>query len=52
MRDASGFIFHHEEEWGGVTRIMFSMIMDKFCHGKVFDPIKRCRAAVDAEVGF
>jgi hypothetical protein len=52
MRDASGFISHHEEEWGGIMGVVLSVVMDKFCHGKVLDPIKRCGAAVNAEIGF
>jgi hypothetical protein len=52
MGNASRFISHHEEERRGVTGIMFLVVVDKFCHGKVLDPIKRCRAAIDAEVGF
>jgi hypothetical protein len=52
VRNASGFISHHEEEWGGVTGIMFLVIVNEFCHGEVLDLIKRCRAAIDAEVGF
>jgi hypothetical protein len=52
MRDTSRFISHHEEEWGGVTGIMFSVVVNEFCHRKVLDPIERCRAAIDAEVGF
>jgi hypothetical protein len=52
MRNASRFISHHEEEWGGVARIMLSMVVDEFCHRKVFDPIERCRAAIDAEISF
>jgi hypothetical protein len=31
---------------------MFLMVMDEFCHGEMFNPIKRCRGAVDAEIGF
>jgi hypothetical protein len=52
VRDASGFISHHKEEWGGIAGIVFSMIMDEFCHGKMLDPIKRCRVAVGVEVSF
>jgi hypothetical protein len=52
VRNTSGFISHHEEKWGGIMGVVFSMIMNEFCHGKVLDPIKRCRAAVDAKVGF
>jgi hypothetical protein len=52
VRDASGFISHHEEEWGGIVGVVFLMVVDEFCHGKMFNPIKRCRAAVDVEIGF
>jgi hypothetical protein len=52
MRDASRFISHHEEEWGGITGVVFSMIVKKSCHRKVLNPIKRCKAAINAEIGF
>jgi len=52
MRDASRFISHHKEERGGVAGVMLSVVVDEFCHGKVLNPVERCRAAVDAEVGF
>jgi hypothetical protein len=52
MRNALGFISHNEEEWRGIVRVMFSMIMDEFCHRKVLDPIERCGAAINAEIGF
>jgi len=32
--------------------IVFLIIMNKFCHGEMLNPIKRCRVAVDAEVSF
>jgi hypothetical protein len=32
--------------------IMFSVIVDEPCHGKVLDPIEGCRMAIDAKVGF
>jgi hypothetical protein len=52
VRDASGFISHHEEERGGVAGVMFSVVVDEFCHGEVLNPVERCGAAIDAEVGF
>jgi hypothetical protein len=52
MRDTSRFISHHKEEWRGVAGVMFSVVVDEFCHGEVLNPIERCGAAVDTEVSF
>jgi len=52
MRDASRFISHHKEERRGVARIMLSVVVDEFCHRKVLDPVERCRAGIDAKIGF
>jgi len=52
MRDALWFITHHEEEWGGVMGVMFSMIIDEFCYRKMFNPIKRYRVTIDVKVSF
>jgi hypothetical protein len=52
MRDASRFISHHEEEWGGVMGVVFSVIVDEFCHGEVLNPFERCRVAVDVKISF
>jgi hypothetical protein len=37
----SWFITHHEEEWGCVSRIMLSVVMDEFGDGEMFNPIFR-----------
>jgi hypothetical protein len=52
VRDASRFISHHKEEWRGIMGVMLSVVVDELCHGKVLDPIERCGAAVNAEIGF
>jgi hypothetical protein len=36
--NGSGFIAHHEEERGGISGVVFSMVMDELCHREVLDP--------------
>jgi hypothetical protein len=50
--DSSGFISHHEEEWGGVTSTVLVGVVDEFSKGEVLGPFSRGRTAIDAEVGF
>jgi hypothetical protein len=43
---------HHEIEWGGITRVVFSVIMDKCCKGKMLNPCFRVSSAIDPKIGF
>jgi hypothetical protein len=43
---------HHEIEWGGITRVVFSVIMDTFCKGKMLNPCFRVSSAIDLKIGF
>jgi hypothetical protein len=52
MRECLRFISHHEEEWGCVSGIMLSMVMNEFSDWEVFNPIFGVRPAIDVEVGF
>jgi len=52
VRDSTGFISHHEEEWRGIAGVMLSMVMDEFCHGEVLHPVSWGSTAVDTKIGF
>jgi hypothetical protein len=52
MGKQSWVIAHHKVEWGGITGVMLSVVMDKFCEGKMFYPCFRVSTAMDAEVCF
>jgi hypothetical protein len=52
MGECSWFISHHEEEWGCISGIVLSMVMDEFSDWEVFNPIFGVWPAIDAEIGF
>jgi hypothetical protein len=43
---------HHEVEWRGIAGVVFSVVMDEFCEGKVFDPCFRVVVTIDPEIRF
>lgn len=51
MGDAMWFISHHEEG-GGVTGIVFSVVVNKLSEWEVLRPFHRIGSAVDAKIGF
>lgn len=45
--DSLGFIPHHKEERGLTMGVMFPVIVDKLCHGKVLCPFSRGGSAIN-----
>jgi hypothetical protein len=52
IRDGSRLISHHEEEGGGISGVMFLVVMNEFHHRKMLDPFRRIGSAIDSEIGF
>jgi hypothetical protein len=52
MGQQSRIISHHEIKWGGITGIMFSMVVDKFHKRKMFDPCFRVGATINLKICF
>ena len=48
----TGFISHHEEEWGLVGYGVRAVIMGEFGEGDVLGPRSRVRAAEDPKISF
>ena len=50
--DSLGFEAHHQIERGCITCIVFSLVMNEFCHGEVVGPFSWFVAAIDPKVCF